>query len=500
MVKIIFFVGFFVGVIEIITAFLSNFSIASILLVFISVFLFIFSLFYFKKKHSLEGNRITNNTFNSLILTIVTLSIVVTINVLGTIHNVRWDFSENRLYTLSSQSQAVLKELDRPLEILIFDRQIDPSLARLLEKYRRASSQFQFQLINPEQELELAKRYEVQSLGEVYLQYGNKKRKLNSNNQRNEIITETQLTNSIEQIKRNRTTYIYLLQGHGEANSRSVERGIAQIVSRLEKKGNIVSELNLASTGKIPNNADLIIIAGAIAKLLSAEVTSLQTYLSAGGNLLLLLSPNVDIGITPLLREWGVELDDKLVVDGSGSGNMMGFGPGVVIVNDYGNHPITADFGNGISIFPESRPLKIEEKTGVETTPLAITNEKTWAENDLKNEEITFDSTKDLSGPLNIAIALKRELPVNSRMVIFGSSTFATNGWFEQQLNSDLLINSINWLVDKEQSVLAIQPRESTNRRINLSFAQIRLINWLALSIFPLLPSIVAVFMWYKRR
>ena len=498
MVKL-FFLGVFILFTQIFAAFLSIPLIIYTLFIFIGI-LFIFSFFYLNKKTKLKRNKITKNNFNSLIFTVIVVSVVGVVNILGVIYNKKWDFTENRLHTLSSQSQAVVKELDRPLKILIFDRQIDPSLKTLLEKYRRVSSQFQFQLINPKQELELARQYEVQSLGEVYLQYGDKRKKLNTSNQRNKITTEIQLTNSIEQIKRDRVTHIYLLQGHGESNNRSVERGIAQIISRLEEKGNIVSELNLASTGTIPNNADLIIIAGAIRKLLSAEVASLQTYLSTGGSLLLLLSPNIDIGITPLLQEWGVELDNRLVVDGSGSGKMMGFGPGVVIVNNYGNHPITASFGNGISIFPESRPLKINEKTEVETTSLAITNEKTWAESDLKNEEITFDSTKDLSGPLSIAIALKREQPVSSRMVIFGSSTFATNGWFEQQLNSNLLIDSINWLIDKKQSILAIKPRESANRRIDLSLTQIKLINWLALLIFPILSLIIAIFFWYQRR
>ena len=496
------FLGIFIKVIKILATFLSTFSIVFIL--FIVVLSLFFILFYFIKNNDLERNKLTHthiyNNFKSLILTIVILSIVGIVNVLGIIYNTRWDFTENRIHTLSFQSQAVVKELDRPLKILIFDRQIDPSLKTLLEKYRRANNQFQFKLVNPKQKLELARQYGVQSLGEIYLQYGNKKQKLNTSSQRNEITTETQLTNSIEQIKQDRSTHIYLLQGHGEASSRSVERGIAQIISRLEKKGNIVSELNLASTGTIPDNADLIIIAGAFRKLLSAEVASLRTYLSTGGNLLLLLSPNVDIGITPLLQEWGVELDNRLVVDGSRSGKIMGFGPGVTIVNDYGNHPITASFGNGISIFPESRTFKIIDKPEVETTPLAITSKNTWAESDLKNEEITFDSTKDLSGPLNIAIALTRKQPINSRMIIFGSSTFATDGWFEQQLNSDLLINSIDWLIDMKRSLLAIQPRESANRRINLSFAQIRLINWLALPILPTLPSIVAILIWYKRR
>ena len=501
MIKILFWSSIILVITGIITAFIFYFGLTSFIpFVFIGALLSISVLVYSKVKHELKYNKKIINYFNSVFLTAIILSIVVAVNLLGIKYNIRWDFTEYRQDTLLPQSLTVIKKLKQPLKISIFDRQLDPNLENLLKKYRRANSKLQYQLVNPEREIGLAQQYGVRSLGEIYLQYGNKKQKLNLDRQTEEIITEAELTNNIEQIKRDRTINIYLLQGHGEADSRSVDRGIAQVVARLEKEGNVVSRLNLASSGTIPKNADLIVIAGATRKLLNAEVVSLQTYLSTGGNLLLLLSPNTNIGIASLLEEWGVELDNRLVIDGSGSGRMMGFGPGVAIVNQYGTHPITASFGNGISIFPESRPLKIIDKTEIKATPLAITSQKTWAESNLKNEEITFDAAKDLPGPLHIAIALKKERLSNSHMVIFGSSTFATNGWFEQQLNSDLLLNSIAWLVQKEGASLVIQPRESANRRINLSPSQIWAIDCLALFIFPCLPLIVAVFVWYKRR
>ena len=233
-------------------------------------------------------------------------------------------------------------------------------------------------------------------------------------------------------------------------------------------------------------------------KLLAAEVSTLQQYLKAGSNLLLLLSPNVDIGITAILQNWGIELDNRLVVDGSGAGDIMGFGPAVIIVDDYGQHPITARFDNGISLFPEARPLKILEKANVESTPLVTSERQTWAESDLRSEEITFDSTKDLSGPLNIAIASSRLQPNPSRIVVFGSTTFATNGWFEQQLNRDILLNSISWLMGEEP--IAIRPLKKSDRRFNLSPIQAGVISWLALRIMPFIALVAGVFVWWKKR
>ena len=409
--------------------------------------------------------------------------------------------TENKLQTLSVQSRAIVSQLEQPLELIIFDRNINPDLERLLENYRQIDQKFQFKLVDPQQELGLAKQYQVQTLGEIYLQYGDKRQKLNVNNATvSEPITETLITNSIAQIKRDRTINIYLLQGHGEASPDLEEGGIAQVVDKLKSNGYSVRELNLTSQPKIPDNADLIIIAGATRKLLAAEVTMLQNYLDSGGNFLLLLSPDTEIGISSLLLEWGVELDNRLIVDGSGAGEAMGFGPGVIIVNRYGDHPIVKSFRNGISVFPESRPLKIQEKASVTIAPLVITDRTTWAESDLKSEEITFDPNQDIPGSLNIAIAAYRDRPESSRIVVFGSSTFVTNGWFEQQLNSDLLLNSVSWLVRENQVTLTVRPKEAANRSLNLSSLQAAIISWLALRIIPLLALIVGIFYWRRDR
>ena len=177
----------------------------------------------------------------------------------------------------------------------------------------------------------------------------------------------------------------------------------------------------------------------------------------------------------------------------------MGFGPAVVLVNDYGEHPIAASFGEGMTIFPESRPLKVRSLPEVASTPVAITNQQTWAESDLSSEEISFDSAQDLPGGLNVAIALSRQQPRASRLVVFGSTTFITNGWFEQQLNSDLLLNAVGWLVGEDDE-LAIRPKEAANRRIILSGWQSGLVSWLAIRILPLAALIAGVLVWRRRK
>ena len=477
-----------------------SWSVAPTVLLILGIIFLVFGLWRRVGQRKFWQQRATQQGTKAIAKTIWVILILGLINWVGIVYSQQWDLTENQINTLSEQSQNIVAKLEQPLEVLIFDRQLDPELENLLQNYRRYSERFRFRLIDPEQQIGLAQQYGVKSLGEIYLRYGEKQQKLSADNLPSGVLTEAQLTNGIAKIKRDRPIDIYFLQGHGEASLELVEGGLAQAVQILTARGNNVNTLNLAQSGKIPDDADLIVVAGATRKLLAAEVSTLQQYLKTGGSLLLLLSPNVDIGITPILQNWGIEPDRRLVVDGSGASSVMGFGPGVAIVNNYGEHPIAASFGDGITLFPEASPLKIIEKAEVESTPLTITSQQTWAESDLQAEEITFDASTDLSGPLNIAIASIRQQPQPARLVVFGSTTFATNGWFEQQLNGDLLLNAINWLVGEDRDTLTIRPQEPANRRLNLSSLQAGVISWLALRIMPFLALVVGVVLWWKSR
>ncbi len=452
------------------------------------------------------SKRLTEVGTNILISTVAMLIVIGALNFLAIRHPARFDLTETKIFTLSPQSQAIAKTLTKPLKVLVFDRNTNPEIETLLKNYSRYGENFQYDFVDPEIEIGLAKEFGVQSVGEVYLQYGNKKQRVNTPNAAlGAALSETQLTSAIEKIQQNRSIVIYLLQGHGESPLEPGEGSWSQAAKGLQDRGYTVKPLNLASSSQIPQDTNLIVVSGAVRNLFPAEVQTLQGYLDRGGSLLLALAPNTDPGLTPLLKNWGIELDDRLIIDTSGAGNVLGLGPAAPLIDRYGNHPITQSFGNGISIFPESRPLKIIKQEGIEATPLVTTNENTWAERDLSQEKVVFDPKTDVAGPLNIAIALSRPLQNNdktkmSRMVVFGSATFLTDGWFQQQLNGDLFLNSVNWLLGESETTLSIRPTEQTNRRLNLTPLQAGIIGWMALRIMPLLGLVMAAIIWWRRR
>ncbi|PAX55890.1 GldG family protein [Brunnivagina elsteri] len=467
------------------------------------------------------GKRSTQAGTNALLATLAVLVILGLINFLGSRYYWRTDLTETKLFSLAPQTQELLKKLPEPVKVLIFDVTQNSQDRDLLENYRRQSDKFKFEYIDPQTSYGIAKQFGVKEPGEVYLE-NNQIRKLVQVVNPRDRLSETRITNRLQQIISGKTTKVYFLQGHGEYQLTAGENAISQAVQSLNEKNFVTEPLNLAEKGKIPEDANVVVVASAKRALLDSEVKLLQDYLNGGGNVLLMIDPDTEPKLDPLLNEWGVKLDNRLVVDATGNETL---GPAVPIVTQYGNHPITEKFGNGISFYRLARSIEIIPVNGVQATPLLITKPfpNSWAESDQKSEKLEFNEGKDRKGPLNLGVALTRKVSTTtpippatstptptptptpttnkeSRLVVIGNSDFATDRFFQQQLNGDVFLNSVTWLNQQDQQPLSIRPKELKNRRINLSSAQVILLRLSSLLVLPFLGFLSAGLLWWQRR
>ncbi|NET12875.1 MAG: ABC transporter, partial [Okeania sp. SIO1H6] len=344
--------------------------------------------------------------------------------------------------------------------------------------------------------------------------------------------------------------------------------GFSEAVKALENKKYIVESINLASISQVPEDADVVIIAGPQREFLDAEVTALEEYLDVGGGVFIMLDPSTDPELDNLFEEWGVLVDDRLAIDDPNIGRLVGLDPWVVLVSSYGEHPITDDFSNGISLYPFARPIESETVDGIVESPLIWTNDQSWAETDLRGQ-LQFNEGRDRLGPLSIGVAFTRSSTVEksdetgldltpipplpgqppnepvatstseleeqkeitlaevipplpgqppdefdpketveksentseeARLVVLGNSQFATNGWFQQQLNKDVFLNSVSWLGKPEEKILSISPKKNTNRRIAMKLVRARFLSWMAIVILPFLGFTIGGIIWWRRQ
>lgn len=526
------------------------------------------------------GRRSTQVGTNAVIATLSMLVIIGLINFLGVRYRVELDLTENQLFTLSPQSQQVVRNLDQPVKVFIFQTTANPADQKLLENYRRYGSNLQFEFVDPQVQPELTQKFKA-NLGDAYLEYGNQRELVQTINP-GEGLSEIELTNAIERITSDRTDKVYFVQGHGERSlEASEEGGLSLAASALSAKNFTVEPLNLAEQTAIPDDASLIVLAGPKRPLFEPEVQALANYLAQGGSLLVMVDPDTNPGLDPLLSDWGVTLTNQIVIDASGQGRLVGLSPATPLVTQYGDHPITKDFSNGFTIYPFVQPVDIKPIEGIKETPLVITNPQSWAENTPEKQPLEFNEQEgDRPGPLVLGVALSRESgysnpspeskpedtepsetssqdtdpskaqetpesfledskesdaetdktaeaspttspeksptaspsPIKtnqskakenkteSRLIVYGNSNFATDSWFDQQLNPDIFINSVSWLSKRDEQALSISPKEPEDRRINLTPVQSGILGWLALLIVPAFGFVTAGLLWWLRR
>jgi ABC-type uncharacterized transport system involved in gliding motility auxiliary subunit len=479
--------------------------------------------------------RSTQAGANALLSVVAMILILGVVNIVVTQNPARLDLTENQRYSLSPQSQEVVANLKEPVKLWVFDEAQSDANRNLLENYKRLSAdRFSYEFVDPREQPSVAQRFGVQNFGEVYLEVNGQPQQLQTlqgTAQSQGALSESALTNALARVNTGQSDTVYFLQGHGEYPLTE----ITEATNRLQERGFASSPLNLAqdlTQGKgIPQDASVLVVAGPQRPLFEQETAAVETYLAQGGNALLLLDPRIDAGVDSLLKPWGVTLDDGVVIDGGGgvaqvdqaTGGLVGFGPTAPLVNTYGSHPITQEFGNGNSFYPFARAIVLNDVAGVTSTELLSTNDQSWAEKQIE-EQLKFDPNQDLKGPLVLGVALSRpvaspeekpeanaeaatpeetepeEEGKESRLVVIGNSSFATNGLFSQQLNGDVFTNSIIWLSQREGEVLSISPKDPTNRRIQLQAAQARWVIWLSLIILPLTGFGLGGFIWWKRR
>ncbi len=550
-------------------------SLATIVIGFVLIIVGLISFIY--RNRGFWGMRATEATTNALVSTIAIILIIVLINFLGIKYAIKIDLTENQLFTLSPQSQELVKNLKSPLKIYVFSNPINEVDRQLLEEYDSYSKLFDYQFVNPQVDIALAQKFNVNRAGDVYVEYESKQQLVQIVSPDNRL-SEIKLTGAIAKIPKDIQATIYIVQGHGEPLlQEGAEVSFAQAITSLKNQGYVVEGFNLNDSPLIPPSADVVLVSSGDRNFLASEIDKIQQYLDRGGNLLVMYNAQSLNSLESILSKWGITVNDSLAIDSSGAGEIFGFGPSISIIVDYGVHPITKDFTNGITIFPWARPIITTPMENIKTTSLLITNNLSWGETQLEQENVEFNPTEDVKGPLDLAVALvrrnivtqektspksqdnitensltstpevetqeqKTDNPVISnseeetqnnltlgennlptppemktpnqqrskitsgnksiseqKMVVVGNTNFATDGWFQQQLNSDFFLNSMAWLADEKDVNLSIRPKQRTNRRLNISKNRATVISWLALLIIPGLSLVIAVMTWWRR-
>jgi gliding motility-associatede transport system auxiliary component len=452
---------------------------------------------------------------------LVVLGILVAINYLGTRHNKRWDLTAAQQFSLSDQSKKILQDLKEPVKIRVFARSTDfPRFRDRLDEYQYQSKQVSTEYIDAEQKPAVAQQYGVTQLGTVVFEYKGRTEKATADG-------EQELTNALIKVVQGRTPKVYFTQGHGEKDTTGSDRGgYSAIAGALKGENFVVDKLVLAQSADVPADADVIVIAGPKTDFLEPEIGLLKKYLARGGKLFVMLDPVIKAdqpqptGLQALLKDWGIEADNDIVLDVSGMGRLIGTDESVPVAASYPPHPITENF-NLLTAYPLARSISPVEGgvNGHTAQKLVETSPSSWGETNIKSltggEAAKLDEGQDKKGPVSLGAAVSATAtnipapktpakdesakPAETRVVAFGDSDFSSNGWLGIRGNRDLFLNTVNWLALQE-NLISIRARDPQDRRITLTENQVNLIRLLTIFVVPGLVLLAGVQTWWRRR
>ncbi|HUY26265.1 MAG TPA: GldG family protein [Candidatus Binataceae bacterium] len=461
------------------------------------------------------GQRSTRYGANAMVYTVAFVGVIVAINYLSTLHNRRLDLTAEKVYSLSSQSTQVVKNLKKPLKLIGFFAGGENERAReLYSTYAYASPMLTYQLVDPDKHPELAERYKVSVMNTTHIQYGGDEKGAGTNVT---DLTEEALTNAIIRATKNSKKLVYFLDGEGEGDIDDAQNstGFGQLKTALEGEGYEVQKLVLAQAAKVPDDATMVVIAGPEKPLGQHEIDQLNAYLKRGGRVIATFRPSKPDGsvdeaaLAAMAGAWGVKVDDDIVVDQVVrlfAGPALGLDP---IVQNYGVHPITRGFKER-TVFSMSRSLSIEPnlKPGLRAVALAKTSETSWGETDLKmlfeQQKAELDD-KDTRGPVAVAAAVQGDLAQlgwgkgEARMVVFGSTDFIDNQHITNFFNRDFFVNSADWLAGEENSI-SIRPRSLRASRFRLTVDQFSIVFAFSVLLLPEALLILGIAVWWERR
>jgi ABC-type uncharacterized transport system involved in gliding motility auxiliary subunit len=451
---------------------------------------------FFSKRSAQQGA-------NTSVLAIAVIAILAVANFVGFRHHKRFDLTTEKLYTLSDQTHQIVSSLPKDLTVVRFDKTPSPGFDDLMAEYKTLSPHFKYQTVDPNQKPEIAQDYGATRMGEVFVGFGDRKSRVESGAQGD--VSEQDLTGAILKITGDKVKTVCFVTGHGEKSlTDSSPQGYSNADAGLKKENYLTRTVNLISESGVPADCGVLVIAGPKQSYYPQETAWIGKYLDAAGDALVMVDPTTDPKLDDLFQAWNVAVGSNLVIDASGMGQVIGAGPTIPIVAEFGASPITKGFQGSATFFPMARTASTADKSKSipETVELLKTSERSFTVPGLptKGNKITFDPKTDTRGPLSLGVSGSRKVgDKNARLVVIGNSQFAMNPYLTQLRNGDLFYNAIDWLA-ADENLISIRPKATTNRRVNLSAAQGSALKWLDLFFLPGLVILAGIMIWMKRR
>jgi len=477
-----------------------------------------------------SGARLSGWLTTALVVGLA-VSIVVAANVALFRHDVHFDVSREGRNTPPAQLRTVIASLHAPLSLTYFYNAGDPHAYEAKELIAIAAHGhplFAFRAIDLDKEPGLARDVGVHAYNTAVLQAGGRRVLVENTTDpiriayaamralKERVETVCFVTGHGETFRpipaHFHYSHVETLRGHDIPGAGDVLEVAPEQLDRLQlalsEIGYELRGIVTASANAIPSDCTVVADIGPRTAFAAGETGLLVKYLADGGRLLLLLDPVFPVGADlqkQLLGAVGLSAEPAIVIDPL---NHFRTDPDKVAVPYYPPHPITERLA--LTVFPQARPLGLAPPPdGVRTALLASSSQDSYRRpaavggSALASAELALPDAEG-RGAQALAVAVEGVWPGASsdkhfRLVLAGTSKFATNEYFPYVSNGELSVAMLRWLA-ADETTPSVQPQTYQLPEIVLTSRQMRDV-FIALEVLlPLSTMLCGALVWWRRR
>ncbi len=459
----------------------------------------------------MEINKKSKRTLvlQSWSFTILFLAIAGLLGWLSTRYNKDFDWTATGRHTLTEASAKVLEKLEAPLNITSYASGAEQGPVRTrvreaLKRYQKHSDKINLTFVDPMTNPDKIRELGIRADGEMIFEY-------QSRIEHVQEFSESAITNTLQRLLRNAERQIVFITGHGERETTGqANHDVSLFMEGLKHKGFIVRDINLTQALVIPPNTAVVVLASPIVEYLDGEIDVLKNYVEQGGHLLWIQEPDSRAKLKPLADLLRIEFTGGVIVDMDIQ--LLGVNDPTIIMGQYTPHAITENF-NVLTLFPRTVGITYQESEQWQVTPFLKSIDRSWLETGKLEGTIRFDSSADIQGPVNVGLALSRELkspeadnkePATTknqtqRIVILGDGDFLSNAYLGNQGNQSMGENIFNWL-SHDDNFIDIPQAKAPDAEMVVTETGMIMFGLLYFIIIPLMLIGAGVFIWLKRR
>ena len=477
-----------------------------------------------KKKWLINGTKTT-------ILVLIIIAIFIAINLgMQSLDLTPLDFTEEQLYTLTDESKERVKDIDKDVNIYFIGYTDDDSTVDLAKQYGKANEKINVEAVEDVNDRpDLTQKYGIESGTQgIIVECGERSKVLTSSDlvtydtstYETISIAEEKLTSSILSVTTDEVPTVYFLEGYSDF---SLEQGMYMLNVYLGNEVNETKSLDILSTGKVPDDCDTLVITTPSKDFDDVATNSILDYINKGGNILWMnaaIAEEQDFpNVNKILETYGIKPFEVGIIRETDTSKMVSESPDLIIP-EMQYSTITEDLYNTTGvIFVNATKINVDtdrlDELNVEENDLLLASEGSYFRTNFNNQQNAAAEGEE-TGTFVVGAEMVKTIQeaneetgteeITSKLVIYGENYFASDyqlsqnsqyGAIQLAYNKDLVLNSIAYLVDREEDITA---RKDTGTVTYTATEQQDTIIRIIIFTVPALIIIAGIIVWQVRR